>query len=379
MISTDQDRGKAQEHTGANQTGNGAPPGEKQIAPVLVCLAHVKAEVVSWLWLNRIPRGAVTLLDGDPGLGKSTVALDLAARVTRGWEMPPATGPCEGAEPERVLLLSAEDDASRTIRPRLEAAGADLQRVFLLDAIKVGDEERPPVLPWDLTLVESMIREKGITLVIIDPFMAYLGSDIDAHKDQDVRRCMHQLKLLAQQTGAAILIIRHLNKLNHSVALYRGGGSIGIIGAVRSALIVGRDPKNPKTQVLASSKSNLGSIPKSLIYALEPSGNVARVGWCGETDLTADDIVAHDRPRKKSTAQQCADFIRETLIEIGSMKLEDLDESCKRFGFSANAIRDGKRLAGVKLVREGFGPGAVYMVTLAPDCQQEADEAEVHA
>jgi hypothetical protein len=271
----------------ADATGQGNP------TPVVVRLDTVQPAAVEWLWRGWIPRRTVVLLDGDPGLGKSTIALDLAARVTRGWEMPPAGGPCEGAEPEGVLLLSAEDDLARTIRPRLDAAGADPALVWFLQAIRTADDERPPVLPWDLTLAEGMILEHDVRLVVVDPLMAYLDGNISSFKDQDVRRCMHRLTLLAHKTGAAILVIRHLNKLVGGPALYRGGGSIGIIGAVRSALLVGRDPTDSSRCVLASNKSNLGPAPKSRLYTMTPATpNVARIGCGEETDLTADDLVA---------------------------------------------------------------------------------------
>src|SRR5262249_22263555 len=191
--------------------------------PVLVRMDTVLPKPVSWLWTGWIPRGALTILDGDPGLGKSTITIDLAARTSRGWLMPPGPGPVEGAEGAGVLLLKAEDDPARTIRPRLDAAGADPSMVFSFEAVRVAGEDHPPVLPWDLEMVEGLIREHEIVLVVIDPFLAYLGGEFDAHKDQDVRRCLHRLMALAQRTGAAIVLVRHLNKLNHSVALYRGG------------------------------------------------------------------------------------------------------------------------------------------------------------
>src|SRR5262249_30457928 len=166
----------------------------------------------AWLWGNWIPKGALTLLDGDPGLGKSTMTLDLAARVSRGWRMPPGGGAGGGVTAGGGLLLGAGGGPHCTLRARRDAAGADVSRITLLAAIRAGRDERPPVLPWDLSLVESAIREKGITLVIIDPFLAFLDGALDAHKDQDVRRCLHQLKELAQRTGAAVLLVRHLNK-----------------------------------------------------------------------------------------------------------------------------------------------------------------------
>jgi hypothetical protein len=289
------------------------------------------------------------LLDGDPGLGKSTLALDISARVTRGWRMPPGSREDPGRKPGGVLLLSAEDDLERTIRPRFDAAGGDALRVTTLEAIRIGDEENPPILPWDLVLVEGTIVQKGIVLVVVDPLFAYLDSEIDAHKDQDVRRCLHRLKLLAQRTGVAILVIRHLNKLTGGPALYRGGGSIGILGAVRSALIVGCDPNNPETKVLASNKSNLGLSPKSLSYTLESvSKDIARIAWGGEVDLGPDDILNRPQGRyKMATWEQCVETVKE-ILDGGRLDSEQLEERCKEMGFSERSVKEARKKLKIK-------------------------------
>jgi hypothetical protein len=352
--------------------GKPAAPAAEVPEPQLVCLDSVQAGPVCWLWRPWVPRGAVTLMDGDPGLGKSTLALDLSARLSRGWEMPPAAGPAEGAEPEAVLLLSAEDDLARTIRPRLDAAGADVRRIHFLDAVRVGGDERPPVLPWDLSLVETTIRELGITLVVVDPFLAYLDSDIDSHRDQDVRRCLHRMKQLAERLDVAIILIRHLNKLIGGPALYRGGGSIGITGAVRSALIVGRDPNDAQTFVLAGVKSNLGPPPVSLAYQLQPVGDVARVVWVGETPLLANDILGHGGGgERRNAAQQCADAIREILAGK-VMNSDELDRQLRDRRFGEHSIRTGKRLAGLKTTRIRFGGNCLVELDKKPEGQPEA-------
>ncbi len=337
---------------------------------VIVRLDAVQAQPVDWLWEGRIPLGAVTLIEGDPNLGKSTLTADLAARVSRGWRMPPDGGPMPDLQPAGVLLLSAEDSLEQTIKPRLEAAGADTSRIVAFTAVRDSSgDERPPVLPYDLTELETTIMQHAARLVVVDPLMAYLDSEINAHRDQDVRHAMHRFKLLAERTGVALVVVRHLNKLGGGSAIYRGGGSIGIIGAARSALLVGRDPSDRSTCVIASVKSNLSRPPASLRYRLESATvngvEVGRIGWMGECDLTADDLVARpEPPRAKSKAEQCADAIRE-LIGDGAIKSDELDQQLTAAGFSGNAIRDGKRLVKVKATREGFGPQAVYTLSLA--------------
>jgi putative DNA primase/helicase len=208
---------------------------------IVVTMSSVTSRKVEWLWPLRIPRGAITVFDGDPGLGKSTTMLDVAARVTQGWRMPPDHGP-GGDEPADVIVLSAEDDPETTLRPRLDAAGADVGRVHLIAAIKGKEGERPPVLPIDLKMIEQLILTKRVRLLIVDPFSAFIDGKIDTHKDSDVRRAMHLLKELAERTGVAIVLIQHLNKVNLNIAWYRGGGSIAIVGAARSGLVAAVTP-----------------------------------------------------------------------------------------------------------------------------------------
>jgi len=337
-------------------SGNGRhepePKAEPAIAPVFVRLADVEPCAVAWLWHYWIPLGAVTLFDGDPGRGKSTIALDLAARVTRGWAMPPAGGACEGAEPAGVMILSAEDDLRNTIRPRFDAAGGDVTRVTILTAVRQGDEERPPVLPWDLQLVRQRIVDDGIVMVVVDPLMAFLDGEINAHKDQDVRRCMHRLMLLATETGVAVVLIRHLNKLGHNIALYRGGASIGIVGAARSALIVGTDPNNPNVRVLASNKSNLGPRPQSLTYELVTRGDVSYIGWGEETDLTANDILSHaEAGGKRSVADQCALAMKDILAGVTRVASADLEGQLQAMGFSAATVKRARQQLKVRAAK----------------------------
>jgi hypothetical protein len=203
--------------------------------------------------------------------------------------------------------------------------------------------------------------------------MAFLDGELDAHRDQDVRRCMHQLKLLAEKFNVAIVIIRHLNKLNGGPALYRGGGSIGITGAVRAALVVGKNPNNEQQRVLAPVKCNLAAKPKSLLYSIEPFKEVSRLGWMGETDLNADDILVHTGGHKRKTAgEQCADAIRDYLA-AGPKESEDMDSWLRQHGHTINAIKGGRRLAGVKAEKVGFGKDSKWMVEL-PKAQTNDDE-----
>lgn len=250
--------------------------------PLVREMSTVKALPVEWLWEHRIPQGALTVIDGDPGIGKSTITIDLAARLTRGVAMPDGTRSPVG--PAAVLLVGAEDALGYTVRPRLEAAGADLSLVSALTG--VADHEnpsgRPLSLPEDTAILERAILNRGAKLVIIDPIMAYLSSEINSSSDQEVRRVLTPLAKIAEDTGATILMVRHLRKTNDGPALYQGGGSIGIVGAARAGLIVVRDPQDESMCILKQSKTNLGPWPRPIGYFLTGAGRdaAAQVKWC---------------------------------------------------------------------------------------------------
>jgi hypothetical protein len=272
-----------------------------------VRLADVAPERVEWLWDGRIAHGTLTLLDGDPGLGKSTMALDLAARVSRGLAMPFDIGSASSAAD--VIILSAEDHLATTIRPRLDAAGADVRRVHAITAMpRTGDPDAPPTLaPDDIAKLEATIKTRQAKLVIVDPLMAFLTTDVDAHKDQDVRRVLRLLAAVAERTGAAIVVVRHLRKGAGS-ALHRGAGSIGIAGAARSVLLVAPEPSgvlgapSPRgvadapddgVRVVAQVKSNLSKLSHALRWRLMDAGGVARIEWVGVAEgVTADQLAA---------------------------------------------------------------------------------------
>lgn len=271
-----------------------------ELLPGLVRLADVEPEHVTWLWPGRIPLAKITLLDGDPGLGKSSLTLDLAARTSVGASMPDGSPGVAGG----VVILSAEDGVADTIRPRVEAAGGDLSRIAVLRTVGVGEDERLPAIPDDLPEVEVAIAEVGATLLIVDPLAAFLGADVNSHRDQDVRRALAPFAALAERTKVAVTVVRHLNKATGASAIYRGGGSIGIAGAARSVLLVAKDPADPERRILAPVKSNLGRPSAALAYTMEEASNGAvKVAWQGESDLSADRLLA-SRAMVRATASQ---------------------------------------------------------------------------
>lgn len=275
-------------------------------------LSSVKRERVEWLWQHRIPLGKITLLDGDPGLGKSLATLDLAARITRGDRMPPDGSPgLDGG----VVLLNAEDGLADTILPRLEAARANTDRVLSLATIKLPNgTERVTKIPGDLQHIVAGVREIGAKLVIIDPLMAFLAGEVNSYRDQDVRAALTPLGIVADRDKFSVLAVRHLTKGSMTGSpLYRGGGSIAFIGAARSAMVVGEDPNDRTRRVLAPTKSNLGPPPSSLAFHIEATDDIPHVVWDGKSEHAAEAILAQATSEEQSQRSSAKDFLIEVL------------------------------------------------------------------
>jgi len=281
----------------------------------VIRLSDVQPERVRWLWPGRIPAGKLVTLDGDPGLGKSTLALEFAATITTGGTWPDRSV-C--AFPGAVILLSAEDGLADTVRPRLDAASADATRVHAVQGVTMADGSlRPPTLA-DVNELTELVTETSARLLVIDVLMAYLPSGTDSHKDQDIRRVLSRLSAMADATGCTILLLRHLNKAKGGDPMYRGGGSIGIVGAARAGMLVARDPDDDNVRVLASTKSNLGPEPEALRYQLvdADSHGVAQVQWLGISThnaraLLADHGDGEDRPERDGAAAWLTDYLTE--------------------------------------------------------------------
>lgn len=324
-----------------------APSVSPESQPASVRVADVAPEHVEWLWQARVPLGKVTVLDGDPGLGKSTVTLDLAARVSTGTPMPDEQ---ERSDPAAVLMLSAEDGLADTIRPRLDAAGADVTRVHVLGEVVVDGAARLPEIPSDLSLIEREVQLLGARLVVIDPLMAYLTDRVDSRSDHHIRRALSPVAALADATGAAVVVVRHLNKSGGGKAIYRGGGSIGIVGAARSALLVAQDPDDEGRRIVAPMKSNLAAPPPALAFRLVPDEvhGCARVKWDGRTDHNADQLLASPLDdEEKSAVDECAAMVRDLLI-TGPLPSKEVQRAARDADFSDSTLKRAKARLGVK-------------------------------
>lgn len=364
-----------------NAARNGHIEADVPARAVLLPLADVTPKKVRWLWAGRIPLGKVTVLDGDPDLGKSTVTLDLAARVTRHVAMPDDTLSDLG-EPRGVVLLSAEDDAADTIRPRLDAAGADVSRIVLLHGVNDSPGERGERGPTiaDLSALEEAVSSVSAALVVIDPLMAHLPDERDSHRDHDIRRALRPIAKFAERLGVAVLMIRHLNK-NAAVgnALYRGGGSIGIIGAARSGLLIAPDPDAPDSgrRILACSKHNLSADTPALAYRLETGDEVPRILWEGPTAHTASALLATRLPdNERSELDEAKAFLTDFLAD-GDRPAREVKGAAREAGIAARTLERARPLAGVRSGRRGFaGPFMWSLSRQNPLSRQPLDPGE---
>jgi hypothetical protein len=311
-----------------------------------------------------VPFGALTLLVGDPGLGKSLLTVELAARLSRG-----ALG-----ERGVSLLATAEDALAATVRPRLEAAGAELEYVRFLHKEADGIEEGL-LLPDNVSDISLLIEEEGAKLVVIDPLAAHLPSRINSWRDQSVRVALAPLHRVAESTGAAIVLVAHLNKGEGSDPLQRIGGSIGIAAAARSVLLLARDPSDPegergRRRVLAQAKSNLGSRAESLAYELHEvllEGGVpaAYVRELGLSPYEASELLASGRPERGSKMREAIELLQE-LLTAGPVPVTEVEEAAQERGISWETMKRAKQVRAVESQKLAFRGGWLWHLPASP-------------
>ena len=295
----------------------------------LTILSEVESQQVDWLWHRRIPLGKITILDGDPGMGKSLLSIFIAACVSTGQPMPDGAPAKQG----KVILIAPEDAAEDTIKPRVEAAGGDSSQVLLLenmdllnikDTKKIKFNERPFSLAQDLGILEQAIKQTGTILVVIDPLMAVLGHNIDSSRDQDIREVLTPLAQVAERAGCAILIIRHLNKGSSDNILYRGSGSIGIIAVARIGLLVAHDPDDEQKRVFATIKNNLSKIAPNLSYQIaENEQGAPYIQWLGENHHTTSTLL-HPGTNMSFERQAIMKALKEADSPLDTKEISDL-------------------------------------------------------
>ena len=298
----------------------------------IIRMSDVELTPVEWLWKPYLPFGKLSVLQGNPGEGKTYFAMHLAAACTNGKLLPNM----ERMEPFNVIYQTAEDGLGDTVKPRLIEAGADLDRVLVIDdsdvQLTLSDER-----------IEKAIIENNARLVIIDPIQAYLGADVDMNRANEVRPIFMRLGQVAQRTGCAILLIGHLNKAAGMQSLQRGLGSIDIAAAVRSVMFIGKLKHNPTMRILTHEKSSLAPPGASLAFSLGDEGGFR---WVGEYDITADEMLSGIEPQRETKTQQAKDLIC-TLLAGGKQVLsEDIDKAALERGIPGRTVRDAKRELG---------------------------------
>ena len=298
----------------------------------IIRMSDVELTPVEWLWKPYLPFGKLSVLQGNPGEGKTYFAMHLAAACTNGKLLPNM----ERVEPFNVIYQTAEDGLGDTVKPRLIEAGADLDRVLVIDdsdvQLTLSDER-----------IEKAIIENNARLVIIDPIQAYLGADVDMNRANEVRPIFMRLGQVAQRTGCAILLIGHLNKAAGMQSLQRGLGSIDIAAAVRSVLFIGKLKHDPTMRILTHEKSSLAPPGVSLAFSLGDEGGFR---WVGEYDITADEMLSGIEPQRETKTQQAKDLICALLAEGKQVLSEDIDKAALERGIPGRTVRDAKRELG---------------------------------
>jgi hypothetical protein len=336
-------------------------------------VSQLAARPLAWLWPGRLALGKLAILDGDPGLGKSLVTLDLCARLSTGQPFPDGS---PGPEASGAIVLNGEDGAEDTIRPRLQALGADLERVFVPHCAQ--DEAGGPLrFPAHADVLDEALTRTRARLVVIDPIVAFLEPSIFDSSDQSVRRALFPLARLADKHACAVLLVRHLNKRGGSRSVYRGGGSIGYLGACRSGWLIARDPLQPERCVLAQVKNNLAPAQPSLAYRVTPhEPGPPTLSWVGPTAWTADQLLAGSAGTVHATQRDRAHDFLTTFLADGPRTSREVWAAAREQDLSERTLERAKHELAVRSVRVCVGgkrlsywllPGQALPDTVPPE------------
>ena len=313
----------------------------------LINMEQVEVEKIDWLLYPFIPFGKVTIVQGDPGEGKTTMVLQIIAKLTKGEAVLPS-GSDESAleektmvlEPVNVIYQTAEDGLGDTIKPRLLSAGADCSRVMVID-----DNDQALTM-MDARLEEAIIQTKA-RLVVLDPIQGFLGAEVDMHRANEIRPLMKRVAVLAEKYHCAIILIGHMNKNSNGKSSYRGLGSIDFQAAARSVLIVGRIKDEPEIRVVCHVKSSLAPEGKSIAFRLDKETGFE---WIGEYDISADDLLSGDSRGQKS--RKAKEFLLEILAN-GGMAQKKIEEEAERRGIKKKTLRNAKLELEIDSVKRG--------------------------
>ena len=313
----------------------------------LINMEQVEVEKIDWLLYPFIPFGKVTIVQGDPGEGKTTMVLQIIAKLTKGEAVLPSNSD-ESAleektmdlEPVNVIYQTAEDGLGDTIKPRLLSAGADCSRVMVID-----DNDQALTM-MDARLEEAIIKTKA-RLVVLDPIQGFLGTDVDMHRANEIRPLMKRVAVLAEKYHCAIILIGHMNKNSNGKSSYRGLGSIDFQAAARSVLIVGRIKDEPEIRVVCHVKSSLAPEGKSIAFRLDKDTGFE---WIGEYDISADDLLSGDNRGQK--IHEAKEFLKEILVS-GSVAQTKVAEEAESRGIKKKTLWNAKKELEIDSVKIG--------------------------
>ena len=321
----------------------------------LIHMEDVVSKEVEWLWYPYIPYGKITIIEGDPGEGKTTLVLKLAAALSRGLPLP-----CDDDkeyEPIHIIYQTAEDEIEDTIKPRLEKAGADCSMIRVID-------ETDKELSMTDDRLEQAIIETGARLIILDPIQAYIGATVDMHRANEIRPVLKHLGIIAEKHNCAIILIGHMNKASGSKSTYRGLGSIDIQATARSVLLVARLRDKPNIRIMAHDKSSLAPAGDAIGFEMTEDNGMVCIG---PYDITIDELLSGNEGRGKKKLDIAENFIKEY---FGSNKVipsnEIMMEAAKR-SIKRNTLLSAKKKLGITSDKEKAEDGTIYWTWVMPE------------
>ena len=306
---------------------------EQKIKLKMIRMSEVQSQEIEWLWYPFIPYGKLTIIQGDPGDGKTTMVLNLAAKLSKGEaldENMKVTGPVN------VIYQTAEDGLADTVKPRLELAGADCERIIVID------ESDKSLSMVDERLEEAIVRT-GARLLILDPIQAYLGGGMDMNRANEARDMTKKLGALAEKTKCAIILIGHMNKASGNKAAYRGMGSIDFFAVARSVLLVGRVEGESNTRAVVQIKNNLAAFGHPKAFALSEDG----FKWLGDYEITVDEVLGGITP-KANKMEQAKQMLRELAETQSAVLSNEIFDRANELGISKRTLENAKKELGVQ-------------------------------
>ena len=306
---------------------------ETKIGLQLIKMSEIQSQEVSWLWYPFIPYGKLTIIQGDPGDGKTTLVLNIAAWLSKGEGL---DSEMKLSEPVNVIYQSAEDGLADTVKPRLELAGADCERILVID------EKENSLSMVDERLERAIVQTKA-RMLILDPIQAYLGGGMDMNRANEARDMTKKLGALAEKYQCAIVLIGHMNKAAGNKAAYRGMGSIDFFAVARSVLLVGRVEGEPNIRAVVQIKNNLAVFGHPKAFALSEDG----FQWLGDYEITADEVLGGIAP-KANKMEQAKRLLRELALTSDAIQSNEIFDMADEQGISKRTLENAKREPGIR-------------------------------